>query len=406
MSSYLIDRISNRYGGQQEDYLRQVNEIVETTATSFRQARETGQDLTQLFHDTLASLGERRHRIAIEHRTNKSDKYGIRRDLPSSFSGPFTVTFLHHPYEEYNARLISFLLPHLKNMNYTPKKFIQTKSTVVEEKCLGLDSCLEIELLTFEKVNEWGSHFSSEDLDKWFSLSSFTPPNPQEEGLTTDILTHDIETMKKLKNASIKEYKRLKTSLALQHIRTEYPGERKSDYALITVRSEVNENPGVTKGRYALSQYLIWLYRDFKTDPFENMAKKAFVAVLHQDPFLIESMLNDISHIFKKALEWQENEHPLQDLKNDVAHLVYKSSHAMPFKRGSSAIIEWLEMAIYQSHGYRLSYNREKMANLEALTSTLKKFVDHYDTMIQLKKIEPNEIESSVIEIANNTLSV
>src|SRR5262249_5593987 len=122
-----------------------------------------------------------------------------------------------------------------------------------------------------------------------------------------------------------------------------------------------------------------------REDPVEHMTGRSIVAILHQDPFLIEFMLNDIAKIFKRIIEW--NSADIKTLKEDIALFQYEFAHDMTFTRGSAAISEYFEMAFYEYHGFKLSYNDEKMVNLEALTSSLKEFVQNYDSMIRLDKI-------------------
>ncbi len=143
-----------------------------------------------------------------------------------------------------------------------------------------------------------------------------------------------------------------------------------------------------------LSEYLTWADRDFVTDPVDQMTGRSIVAILHQDLFMTETMLDDIAKIFKNIIEW--NGKKLKDLKDQIALFRYEHSHAMPFKRGSSAVAEWFERALYGAHGMKVAYNPDKSVDLEALTSSLKEFVDNYDTMITLTKMEENSSETRV----------
>ena len=58
----------------------------------------------------------------------------------------------------------------------------------------------------------------------------------------------------------------------------------------------------------------------------------------------------------------------------------------MPFIRGSAAIAEWLEAAIYHYHGFtEFHHSKTSLSDLEALTSlTLEDFMKRYDRTIAL----------------------
>lgn len=70
-----------------------------------------------------------------------------------------------------------------------------------------------------------------------------------------------------------------------------------------------------------------------------------------------------------------------------MALFSYELAHAMPFARGSAAVAEWFEQAIYRFHGYELSYDNSKMVNLEALTTMLPEYFNNYDSLIKLEQI-------------------
>ena len=190
--------------------------------------------------------------------------------------------------------------------------------------------------------------------------------------------------MQELKKTSFKDYKCLKISVLILRIRNDFPNELKSDWVFVTTRCEVDGK------MYGLSQLCTWIYRDYKIDPIDNMTERSVISHIYQDPFLVEPMLDDIAKIFKWAIEWDgEN---IGDLKNRVALFRYEFAHTMPDERGSAAEAEWFERPIYLYHGYKVTYVPEKMVDLEGLTSSLKTFVDNYDSMIQLEKITKEEV--------------
>lgn len=101
--------------------------------------------------------------------------------------------------------------------------------------------------------------------------------------------------------------------------------------------------------------------------------------VVQQDPFDIEKTLRSVRAAFDKAMKWT-SERPEEDLKIAMGLIRYQFAHAMPFKRGSAAIAEWLETAIYRYHGFdRFQQPCDRLLDLDAFTAfSLKEFMENY----------------------------
>lgn len=128
---------------------------------------------------------------------------------------------------------------------------------------------------------------------------------------------------------------------------------------------------------YSLSTYLF------------NSEKIAPVYLMHTSPLLHKELLKKASRLFINALKSSEDE---ETLLKKMAEFQYLLSHISPFFRGSAAICEWIEMAIFCSHGYKVSYKDEICMNLEALTLSLEEFVEKYPSFIKISKknIDPH----------------
>ncbi len=380
MSNYLIVRHPDRFGGQQQDYIEQINTIVSQTANAFRIAVESKADLIELFHQTLASLGTKRKQIALKHGTKNADFFGSRRDQ-KPFAGVCAFTSLTFPYDEYHKRLMPLFQKHVSSMKHDLKSFHQTELRIPSERFLGRESSIEFAILSGELAKQWALSFTVKEYQRLCELCSISCSEKPGGSLLASYndLVGNIEAMRKLREVSIDDYKRTVITQAILEFTPKFEG-KKSDWVLVTVRSEIDGKI------YPFSQYLTWLYRDFQNDPVKKMKDHSIISILHQDLFLVDVMLNDIAKIFKKVLGW--NGEDIKTLKNDVALFLYEFDHAMPFKRGTSAVSEWLEMAIYLYHGFNVTYNPGKMVNLEALISTPKQFAEDYDSMIQLEKLE------------------
>ena len=387
MSTYIIERDPTRFGGQQQAFVEASNAIVKNATDLFRNASLSNQDLIQLFFSTLGFFGASRNSIAVSHETDSAEDFGVRRDRKEDFI-PSAETCLGGPYSEYNERLLSVIQKQLKTMEYDKADFKQTKSQVSFDPCLGRRSMMDYTIITPELKNWEKVTFTDEDYERIREISE-VPRALEDDRYDRYVqLLGNKDAMQKLREKSPEDYRRLKLFACFLWLRKEYPMARKSDWIHVTVRSLVNGK------MQDLSEYLTWVYRDFENDPVDQMTGRSIVAILHQDPFLIETMLDDMAKIFKNAIEW--NGKNLKDLKDQVALFRYELSHAMPFNRGGSAVAEWFERALYATHGMKVTYNPKKMVDLEALTSTLKEFVDNYDTMITLTKIEETSSKERV----------
>jgi len=380
----MISRDPTRFGGQQQAFVDASNAIVKNAAGQFRNASAQSQDLIQLFFRTLDSFAASRHNIAVSHKTPDVELFGIRRDR-KEFFGPLFATVLGGPYSEYNDRLLPVIQKQLRRMEHDVFDFQQTKSQVYSERSLGRRTMMDYSILT-QEVNSWQNiNYSEEDYERLYKLCEATP---DDEEHPYPHLTKNITAMQKLREKSPNDYRRLTLLTALQKLRRMYPDYLKSDWIHVAVRSPIN---GKMRD---LSEYLTWANRDFVEDPVDHMTGRSIVAILHQDPFLLETMLDDLAKIFKNVIAWDGKN--LKSLKDQVALFRYEFSHAAPFRRGSAAVAEWFERALYGAHGFKVAYNPDKMVDLEALTSSLKEFVDNYDSMITLTKIEEKASEPKV----------
>lgn len=361
MSSYLITRNPFRFGDKQQDYNARVDFTVKETADTFKRALESKSDLQKLFHETLASLGEIRHRIALDHQTKDGDLFGVRRDQ-DPFPGTVGVTPLGGEYKEYNPYLWRIVKSHLAKMGFSADGFQQTESASE-----GENSKIEIKVISF-KDKKW---FFLKDLQEEYkrisNLINF-PHSPESP------ITKNRAAMRKLKETFPDDYKRLHTGKAILEIAQfhlmELP-KQKFDWLHVTLHSQVGQE------MRPLSEFITWI-------KYEDRVTETMFSIVHQDPFLIDSMLTDIARIFEEVISW--NGENLKELKDLVALLQYELAHVMPFKRGSSAVSEWLERAIYLLHGFNLKYHQKKMVNLEALTTLLNEFIENYDSMIGLER--------------------
>lgn len=390
-SNYFFNRSPERFGSQQADYILRTKESVTEAVDKINTALNSNKDLTQIFYDTIDYFGNIRHNIAREHGTSSAELYGIRRDS-DSVSVSMMITSLGSVYSEYNVKLLAKVQNYLRSMKHNISAYQQTELKVPGRSSIGRHTSTDVSILTIEKKDDWSFiSMTFSDYERICEICSIEP---------LDIKTHCLEEcinhlfrtdcMRLIKQHSINDYKRLKMFFVMKDLYIQFPG-KKSDWVLVTTRCEIQGK------MYALTQYVTWMYRTLRDDPVEFMTTRSdptVVTLIHQDVFLIKETLKEIANLFKQAINWDKAN--IHDLQNIVALISYLFAHAMPFKRGSAAISEWLEMAIYQYHGYELEYREDVSINMEALILHLDEFIDKYSSMIKLEPIDASELGARV----------
>jgi len=139
---------------------------------------------------------------------------------------------------------------------------------------------------------------------------------------------------------------------------------------------------------YATSQMVTWLYQNGSEDPFERMERCSIVNILHQDVFLVETSVHACANLFADIV--RKKDISLENLMNQVALLRYIFAHACPYARGSAAIGEWLEMAIYRYFSYSCTNTlpgKQSVDILALTTLTYTEYLEQYRELVKLERV-------------------
>lgn len=395
ISPYFFAKKPDIFGDDQPDYIKKSKAIIQETVKRFEDGMDSSRDLTSIFFETIAFLGEKRHEIAADHHycAEYASMFGKRRD-GDKIPGGVGMTFLNIQYEEYGQLMMKRLAAIVDKMKHDLKGFAE-KTKKVEERCLGRLSTFEVEIVDAQDVPKAGWH-PGVTFEEFCAAAGIPPEEVSKLDEDDTIVTKEFLRRIKLNHPVL--YKRLKISAAFGQFIETFPsptkrdlpdgsftydgvtGNLKSLFVLATKRLEIGGK------LVSVAQYLTWMYCTFKEDPVERMVRCSKVASIHQDTFLIAMTLDDVAAIFANAMVWNRATESVQDLRDRVCLLRYGFSHAMPFSRGSAAIGEWLEAAIYKYHGFlNFRYVPEKCVELEAITSTcLSEFRKNYNESIIL----------------------
>lgn len=120
---------------------------------------------------------------------------------------------------------------------------------------------------------------------------------------------------------------------------------------------------------------------------FTKMKTHSFVSLFHQDCIDVGHTLSEAGQFFNKAMSWKEAD-GLDALKTHVGCMMYLLAHNHRDIRGTAATSEWLERAIYCSHGFEMASSSDRMPDLLALTNPdLKSFFAEYMSSFELHKM-------------------
>lgn len=409
--SYIVNQEPNRFGGKQDDYLAKAEEAIQAASDKITTCREQGGDLKKLFFEIIADLSQKRAQIAKEHSTEDAENFGKRRE--AEYPGRVQFLVLTKAYKEYNKKILSVLAVYLKKMEESPGKF--KKEFEIEDKFNGKLSKLKIEVLNAQDLTAKGYNIAPKAYIQTYlpdgSLNKLMDENHQ---WTKPEIEDYHERFRQFKKDFPEEYRKWKMANVLiglnkqcpspgvlgirpELVRSRYSkedadeilGNMKSMHVIVTLRTELNGK------LYPLTQYITWMYENQawieekrpSEHPIERMKLCSKVMLFHQDEFLINETLQEISKIFETAVTWNQEKQTLQELKDTMAYLDYLATHNIRDVRGTAAENEWLEAAVYRSLKVQPTIEqKERMMDLEAFSNLFfSKFREVYNQNVSLQ---------------------
>lgn len=352
------------------------------------QEKNDKEDLTHLFFTILPELGEQRHHLA-EKNGIENNFFGITRELsinnPDKHFYRFITTALgKDSYLKYNRLFIERVTLLLSDLNLNDLNSCVRVST--QEDIAGYTIKFELEILEDDfykkEVVQSTKHIEaaaeligldSISFEQFFCFLKNIPPN-----LFLFLQENHPELFMKIRMRDEFMATIISKITTLHH-----EGDPKYTY---THHIYAKTTISYEDKTHELSRYYLWLDTTNES-PIEAMKEHNIAIILHQDASLIPISLEKISDLFKRAIQWNKSIESTDELIHDVGMFRYLFAHVMPFYRGSATIGEWLESIIYQYHGFtQFSHNKEKPADLEALTATnLSQFLSAYPETMQLE---------------------
>jgi hypothetical protein len=376
---------AERFPERQRAFLEAKRRIISETAEEIQRPTSA---YPSLFHDLLKSLGDKRQKIALEAGSPDVQLFGkLTGDLEDGYL-PFTE--LQGIYQKANEVALKHLKDHMQPMRRTLKEFIDTTKEV-RETVHGRSFSTKIEILGAKEMQQFAEDISQE------MVTQFGLKLKQERPEITDY--QSLEELKKqypdlyrqmkmhfYANKLITIFPRPTLDFATKMVASGNPANLKSDYVLVTMRTEIAGK------MVATNQWFTWLYRNFMRDPIERMVDPDYrpaILVLHEDLFLKRHSLGECARLFEAMVKNRTSS--VEELMNQMALFRYIFAQAMPYHRGSAAIAEWFEGAIYQVRGfsctYRPAYEKESVDLVAIASFKFSDYLQRYRELVQLTAI-------------------
>jgi len=299
-----------------------------------------------------------------DHKTEKAEEFGKRRDD----TGTHTIQnfWAEAEYTKYNNAILQL---------FAKKMSIMVKNDVTKKSFGYPHSKIEIEILSGKDVADRGWNempkvsFSEEFLETARRIRD--PNHPL-------IRTRMDEECGRIKQEDPELYHQIFVAHSFVDLAIRYPNPAgRAAFVMGTVRLAID------KKLYPIARYLTWLDYDNKNDPIDLMQRNSTMQILHLDKHYIQEILPDIAKVFERAVTCERTEK--ETFKKTMAEFRFKMAFVMPFCRGSAAIAEWYENAIYYHKKFNfLSYKKGTQLDLECFANpVLPLFQKKYDSFFE-----------------------
>ena len=401
----------DRFEGRQNRFLEAGAKIVEKGAAKIQGTIADKGDPVALFHSLTRNFANERRDIAVKEGTEAADQFGTTyRD--NMDGGYYPYTPLVGVYTSVGLNTLKNLHGELSTLKRSKTEFQETTKKV-EERVHGRIYSTTYEILGPRDVAKWAHDIPKEATLK-FKAQLQKEEKKSQSGEDDSNISQELSKSREsfrhfglFKKSNPELYKQGRMHFHLKNVVTEYPspvmdrqkkeivsgnrGFLKSDYVLVTMRTQLLDDTSGKIQMLASNQLLTWMYRNFDEDPVDRMLKvDTPIVVLSQDIYLIDKSLNECALLFKEILSWDPSR-PLNELKEKVAELRYIFAQSMPYQRGSAAVGEWLEKSIYRQFGfecdYQPAYPKDSVDTAAVTSLTYSQYLKRYEKLVQLKVI-------------------
>ncbi len=326
-----------------------------------------------LFDHLLVFLGDERRKIADHQKSLNSEKFGLWR----ASSKDQIATPLRHRYREYGDVLLDHLLK--------SEAFINSQSDALKKVQSKINGINENIKETKQKITEAANLLKERVYNPTNSHYKIINPRKYAGSLAQKLTSLE-------KNLEQEEARLVKIKTITQ-IELGIKGyEEIGDLSFFT--KDVEEV--ISEGDKRIQRHVILQPRGEMELRLSYFIRKS----CSQDPNSVEICHQDYQYTLRSSILLQKyfilalSADKVQDLKKNLAIFRFIFGHTAPYFRGSAAIAEWFEKAIYEYRGYKASYapqfvdaNYRPTGDLDAFIVSLSEYIKMYKERMTLKKI-------------------
>jgi hypothetical protein len=357
-----VNFFSKKYGDQ-DIYNQGEQEAIDGL---LQKMSHPGPDLTAIFFECLEFCGSIRAKIAKLQNCEDQEHFGVKRKTgqPCCFT-TLSSPDPNNPYHSASVAILRIIRDHIPDLftqrsiqvfEKKPNQFKQIDFPYESSDNVQIRSRLNYRFLYHQEIKKIKEQIN-QILKQRSDLS------------TKQIYVH-------LRKNNLEAYKNIRLLEIIPNRSECLPMNGKQPILHIISRLELE--PGKM---CALSHYFSQI--DSFLPDGSNCMTTPFL-VVHQDPYLFEDTLKAVSQIFARVMNWKHRA-GVNELKDFVGRIRYILAHVAPFGRGSAAICEWIETALYWHHGFT-DFQSPKNRDLKAISSmSLDRFMEYYhkNTKIQ-----------------------
>lgn len=396
VNTFIPDRDPQEFGAHnQKDYRAWMIRRQQKEGQRIKLVPKEEPALVDFFHTLIERLSQSRMKIAHRQHHLQAKCFGLRRDQ-NHCDGSYRTPFIRGwEYGIYNEIILQRLVKEIDLLNIFSGCLNpcldcnDIKQKKVENVYKNFASTLEVQIFEDHQLQNF---FDFDRLPEWYP---FDLKEESDENLSKIekewLYLMDME----LERTHPDIYRDFKFFDELSILQSDFPSHETfflPNGESIDIPYDNNLKNMYVKGAlslhvggetYETTKWLTWLFRDGKTPPEVRMLERSSVNVIHMNQFYIDKTLKKIACLFAKAVcAGNDN---LAEMQENVGLMRYYLAHCSPWERGSSAIGEALEGAVYNACGYDVWHNSNMTVDLEALsTPELSLFMKKYPKMIKL----------------------
>lgn len=339
------------------------HQTIENLVMQLKELKGDKSSLAEVFNEVLTSLGSTRKMLAEHAKSKHAERFGVLR-LDEDSALPAFTPIHGKAYKSYKEHFLTRLTTILDGFEHDMMSFSQTEH-VMEAECMGYALATRVRVINYEDVPAFVKT-SKEKLEGILHATG---------GTMEEFSRGATKVWGPMKEDELDEYTSRLNLIMLQEIRSIYP-EKKMSFWLEMCPSLNGRN---------LSRVFSFGYCTGSKDPVDYMRENAELVIMHGEPLDIEALMEEAQRHFVAACSWTPAASKAE-LITFVGAMRYFIAHAMPFKRGSAAVGEWLERIVFGIHDFSMHMRRPGMVDMEALTESwnMQEFITNYLEIVEL----------------------